>query len=119
MKILIIHTYGMGDLILFTPIYQKLCEVYPDAKFDFFITQKSSIKPLENHSQIGKIFHSLPKANELFLIGLKLRKKQYDISISTSGGSVWKATLFSWLVYAKIRVGEVNKNGLNMYIIQI
>lgn len=39
MKILIIHTFGLGDMIMFAPTLQKLRELYPEVKVDFLIFQ--------------------------------------------------------------------------------
>lgn len=104
-KILIIHTYGMGDLIMFTPALQLLQKQYPNSQIDIYITQKNSVLPLFNDTYL-KIIYKNKKTFGLLHDILKLRKEKYDISITTSGGSTFKHGLFALLVGAKKRLGE-------------
>jgi len=104
-KILIIHTYGMGDMIMFTPALQLLQKQYPNAQIDIYITQKNSALPIFNNTRL-KIIYSEKKFLGLFHDIVKLRKTKYDISITTSGGSSFKHGLFAFFVGAKKRLGE-------------
>ncbi|MFT4757403.1 MAG: ADP-heptose:LPS heptosyltransferase, partial [Vicingaceae bacterium] len=51
-KILIIQTAFIGDVILTTPVVEKLSEFYPDAKIDFLL-RRGNEQLLENHPKIN------------------------------------------------------------------
>ena len=119
MKILIIHTFGMGDMLMFTPTLKRLIEIFPESEIDFFITQQASAKVIEANSRIKNIFIEKNNIKNLFFRGLELRKRKYDISIITSGVKSWKGIVFSFLVGANIKCGEINKyNFLYKYFIK-
>ncbi len=52
MKILIIHTFGMGDMIMFTPALKELQKQFPKAQVDFLVFQHFSIEPIKNNEYI-------------------------------------------------------------------
>lgn len=114
MKFLIIHTFGIGDFILFTSIFEELCNIYPDATFDLFVTQGGATRPLVNHPRINDIYISPLSPSKLISTALKLRNNKYDISLTTSGTKVLKASLFAILVGAKIRIGE-HRSGPSLF----
>lgn len=119
MKILIIHTFGMGDMLMFTPTLKRLIEIFPKSEIDFFITQQASAKVIEANSKVKNIFIEKNNIKNLFFRGLGLRKKKYDISIITSGVKPWKGIVFSFLVGANIKCGEISKyNFLYKYFIK-
>ena len=115
MKILIIHTYGLGDMIMFTPALQYLMNKYPNAKIDFLIFQKMAAEPIRNCKYIHNIYYSDNSAINISRTIIKLRGNRYDISIVTSGGKPLKASLFSFLAGAKERIGEYAKYPILFY----
>ena len=54
MKILIIHTAFIGDIVLSTPLIQRLKEMYPDSEIDYLTlpTNKSVISNNPNLNEI-------------------------------------------------------------------
>ena len=54
MKILIIQTAFIGDVILATPLIEKLHEFFPDATIDFLL-RKGNESLLENHPYLNRI----------------------------------------------------------------
>jgi len=105
-KILVIHTFGLGDMIMFTPTLEKLFELYPEAEVDFVIFQEAASFPIEKADQINRIYRSSYRIRDLLSILIKLRVQKYDISLVTSGTSAYKAGIFSFLIGAKERIGE-------------
>ncbi len=114
-SILIIHTYGIGDMLLFTPVLNQLRQLYPEAVVDILITQGGSKIPVQYRNDIREIFTMTLSVNTVVQTALKLRKKHYDLSIVTGGGKPWKAMLFSFLTGARKRIGEVLGNGPSLY----
>lgn len=108
-KILVIHTFGIGDLIMFTPALSILEKYNTDFKIDFLLTQKGCKSVLENNKNINNIMLSTLSIKDLIKTGLKLRKNKYDISLITTGVKPWKAMIFSLLIGAKVKIGEYRK----------
>lgn len=104
MKILIYHSYGMGDMIMFTPVLEELKKYYPNSEIDFMITdnEKLSAKPIEHFKNIGRIyFLKLRKHRINYIIeGIKIRKK-YDLIIMTNGSTTLSSEIFSLFAKAK------------------
>ena len=106
MKILIIHTFGLGDMIMFTPTLKVLQEKYPSVIIDFLIFQKASAEPIKNCKNLGTIYYSSFNKIEVFKNLWRLRQNRYDISISTSGTHLLKAKILALLAGAKKQIGE-------------
>jgi len=105
-RILVIHTFGMGDMIMFTPALQELIKKYPDARIDFLVVQKIAAYPIKKSPQINHIFYASFTLSSLMQTIVKLREQEYDLSLVTSGTNPLKASLFSFLIGAKERIGE-------------
>ncbi len=54
MKILIIHTAFIGDIVLSTPLIQRLYDMYPNAKIDY-LTLPANRSVLENNPNLNEI----------------------------------------------------------------
>ena len=65
-KILIIHTWGIGDLIMLTPTLKKLRENFPKARIDIFVGQPSAGEVLQENYIINKILKFDWQKNNLF-----------------------------------------------------
>ena len=75
MKILIIQTAFIGDVILATPIIEKLHKFFPNAKVDFLL-RKGNQGLLENHPYITKVLIWDKKKNkQKNLIKILISKK--------------------------------------------
>src|SRR3989344_6347836 len=106
-KILIVHTWGLGDFIMFTPSLKVLREHFPQARIDTFAPLAKGV--LDENSIVNTIFDFDWNKRHLFdkikFIG-KLRKEKYDAAIVTTSTSTLKGGLFCLLIGAKMRVGE-------------
>jgi len=108
-KFLIIQTAFIGDVILATPIIEKLHKFYPDSQIDFLL-RKGNENLLRNHPYISNLLiwdKKNEKKKNLFRIIKRIRSKNYDYVVNlqrfTSTGII---TAFSG---SKIKVG-FNKN---------
>lgn len=108
-KILIIHTNGMGDFIMFTPALKLLKASYPTAQIDILITNHNLFNFIKEQKFFINIYSSDLKFKNLLKIGFHLRKK-YDLSFFTVGGKIWKNKLFSFLLKSKMMIGESNSS---------
>lgn len=104
-KFLIIQTAFIGDVILATPIIEKLNHFYPDSQIDFLL-RKGNENLLKNHPHLSNILiwdKKNEKNKNLFRIIKQIRSKKYDYVINlqrfTSTGLI---TAFS---EGKIKVG--------------
>lgn len=118
-KILIIHPGGMGDLITFSPVLKILRNNFPKATIDLFIMYTSEARYV---LQEGKIVNRIFKFNWIksnFLNKLKfiykLRKEKYDLSTTPTGINPLKGGIFSFLIGARVRVGERRKNKKSLF----
>lgn len=108
-KFLIIQTAFIGDVILATPIIEKLHKFYPDSQIDFLV-RKGNENLLQNHPYVSNLLiweKKKEKKKNLFRIIKQIRSKHYNYVINlqrfTSTGII---TAFS---RSKIKVG-FNKN---------
>jgi len=110
MQLLIIHTFGLGDMIMVTPALQKLIEINPDIKIDFLIFQKISAEPIKNCSNVNKIYFSDFKPNDLFKTIFQLRKNKYNKIITTSGTNPHKVAILYMFLKGKEKIAEYRKS---------
>ena len=83
-KILIIQTAFIGDVILATPIIEKLHQQFPDAKLDFLL-RKGNEALLKNHPFLHEVLIWNKKQNKtknLFSTLQKIRHNKYDFVIN-------------------------------------
>jgi heptosyltransferase II len=83
-RILIIQTAFLGDVILATPLAEKLHHLFPDAKIDFLL-RKGCESLLENHPFINEVIIRNKEENKtrnLFRTRTYLRSKKYDLIIN-------------------------------------
>ena len=114
-KILIIHPGGIGDLVMFIPALKILRENFPQAKIDLFIAISLSAGNIfQGHDLVNKIFKFSLAENNLFnkiKFIYKLRKEKYDLSIMPSDVNPFKGGILSFLIGAKLRVGDKLRAG--------
>ena len=84
-KILIIHTAFIGDIVLSTPLVHKIKDTYPDCKLSY-LTTPAGESILRNNVYIDDVIVYDKKGIDKGLLGLffvikKLRKEKYDIVI--------------------------------------
>ena len=122
-KILIIHTWGIGDLIMFTPALRALREKLPQTQIDILITYQPVVaEVLEEGKTVNRIIKFFWKEKSFFeklKLILKLRKEKYDWTIVTGWTNPQKGGLLSFLFGAKYRVGAYKKNKSFFYTHQV
>src|SRR6056297_3300422 len=108
-KFLIIQTAFIGDVILATPLIEKLHHFYPDSQIDFLL-RKGNENLLRNHPYVDNIIvwnKKQDKLKNLLRVIKRIRQKKYDYVMNlqrfTSTGII---TAFSG---AKLKAG-FNKN---------
>ena len=85
MKILIIHTAFIGDIVLSTPLIQRLKDMYPESKIDY-LTLPSNKSIISNNPNLNEIILYDKKGKDKGLKGflrvLKiLKEKKYDYAV--------------------------------------
>lgn len=108
-KILILHTNGMGDFLMFTPALKELINNYPDVEIDFFITNKNVKEIIMYYPNIREIYTSSLNKKEIIKKLIEIRKNSYDYAFATTGGKTWKTNLFFLFIKAKVKIGEYIK----------
>ena len=113
-KFLIIQTAFIGDVILATPVIEKLHTFYPDSQIDFLL-RKGNENLLRNHPFVSNILiwdKKTEKKKNLFRIIKLVRAKKYDYVINLQRfASTGIITTFS---KGKITVGY-NKNPFSAF----
>lgn len=113
-RILIIQTASLGDVILCTPLIEKLHEVYPNAKIDFLL-KKGYETLLLNHPKLHHIIVWDKKENKyrkLSNLISTLRHKEYDLVVNAQ--RYFSSGLITVLLNAKQTVG-FSKNPLSIF----
>ncbi len=83
-KILIIQTASIGDVILATPLLEKLHYMYEDANIDFLL-KRGNESLFTNHPFINQLIvwdKKTSKYKNLFNIVKQIRKTKYDLVIN-------------------------------------
>lgn len=104
MKILLIQTAFIGDVILATSLIESVNKKYPSAKIDFLL-RKGNENLLEQHPLLNEvlIWDKKNKYKSLFKLLKKIRTSQYDAVLNLQRfGATGLLTAFS---KAKIKAG--------------
>ncbi len=83
-RILIVQTAFIGDVILATPLIEKLKRFYPEAEIDFLL-RKGNEGLLKNHPKLNEVLiwdKNKAKYNSLAKLGRVVRRNRYDILIN-------------------------------------
>lgn len=105
MKILIIQTAFIGDVVLATPLIEKLAEKYPDASIDFLL-RKGNENLFDYHPKLNRVLiwdKKEGKIRNLFKMIGELRKQHYDLLINLQ--RFGSTGLMTWLSGAKEKAG--------------
>lgn len=111
-KFLIIQTAFIGDVILATPIIEKLHQFHPDAQIDFLV-RKGNESLLTGHPFIHQLIIWNKKENKtsnLFRIIREVRKNKYDYVINLQ--RYFSSGLITSMSGAKNKIG-FDKNPLS------
>lgn len=83
-KILIIQTAFIGDVILATPLIEKLKRFYPESEIDFLV-RKGNEGLLKGHPKLSKVLvwdKKKSKYSALAKLGREIRKGDYDLLVN-------------------------------------
>lgn len=114
MKILIIQTAFIGDVILATPLIEKLHQFYPDAEIDFLL-RKGNESLLDNHPFLNRILvfdKKHERYKHLFQLIKEVRTASYDWVINAH--RFFSSGLITALSGAKKKIG-FDKNPLSFF----
>lgn len=113
-RILIIQTAFIGDVILSTPVIEKLSQQYPECRIDFLL-RKGNENLLNDHPKISNLY-ILDKKNNKFrnVFGMirKLRKTRYHRVINLQ--RFFTTGLITLFLKADYRAG-FRKNPLSLF----
>jgi ADP-heptose:LPS heptosyltransferase len=104
-KILIIQTAFIGDVILATPLIEKLHRFFPTAEIDFML-RKGNEGLLQQHPFIHELLiwdKKQDKVKNLLTLTRKVRKNKYDLLVNIHRFA--SSGLVSFLSGAKIKTG--------------
>ncbi len=107
MKILIIQTAFIGDVILTTPLISSVKKIYPDSAIDF-LTIPKSVNILENNPDLNQIiiFDKNDKdsgLSGLMRLGTYLKSQSYDICFTPHRSL--RSAFLSYTTGAQKRIG--------------
>jgi heptosyltransferase II len=109
-NVLIIHTWGLGDMILLTPVLNVVSRLHPGAKFTFLVFQKTSSAPIISAPYTKEVLYCGRTMPDLLRLVAKLSKTRFDAALFTSGVNPIKAGLLLLCIRAKVKVGEIQKH---------
>ena len=106
MKILIIHTAFIGDIVLATTLVAKIKDKYPNSDI-YFLTTPLGKTILENNPKIKEIILYDKRGKDkglinFFKLARELRKKKIDICLCPH--RYLRSSILSFLTAAKIRI---------------
>ena len=83
-RILIIQTAFIGDVILATPLVEKLARFYPTSEIDFLVRQGNE-SLLKDHPKINEVLvwdKRKRKYNDMMRVAKRIRSREYDLLIN-------------------------------------
>lgn len=104
-RIIIIQTAFIGDVILATPIIEKLKNFYPASEIDFLV-RKGNEGLLKDHPKLNKVLiwdKKNAKYNSLAKLGKLIRRQNYDLLVNLQRFA--SSGLLTTSSKAKIKVG--------------
>jgi ADP-heptose:LPS heptosyltransferase len=138
-KFLVVQTASIGDVILATPVIEKIHAFYPDGTIDFLL-KKGTESLFEGHPFIRRLIiwdKSVKKYTNFFTVCREVRKSRYDVVINlqrfaSSGfltvisGALYKAgfnknpfsIFFSYRAKHLIKSGGIHEIQRNLSLIE-
>lgn len=113
-NILIIGFTGIGDTIMFTPVFRYLKKYAPDAKITFITSPNGTSEIVEGSSFVDRVItFDFYKASwrQRLQIAQVLKKKDFDCTLTIYPGLGYPRALFAFWTGADIRVGHEYKVG--------
>jgi heptosyltransferase-2 len=105
-KILIVHTWGIGDWLFFTPVLRALKDDYPGASIAVLLGTPGTRNIVEFYPSVEIIgVADVRKGSwEMIRCALKLRRGHYDVLLFTAGVDSRKADKMAFLIRAEKKV---------------
>lgn len=109
-KIMILGSIGIGNLLLFSPALKALKKEFPNAHITFIVLKKSFEQLYEHSPDVDEIIIVEKKLypgvwGKIKLIS-ELRKKKFDVSITTFPANRFEYNLLPFLSGAKLRIAH-------------
>ncbi len=108
-EILIVHTWGIGDLILLTPALRVAKKLLPELRITLLVFPRQAALPVREAAYVDEISYGSWKPLELIKTIAALRRKRYRAVVFSTGVTAWKAWLFMLSVKAKHKVSEYDR----------
>ena len=113
MRILIIHTAFIGDIVLSTPLVKKLKETYKDCHIAY-VTTPIGASILKNNPSINEIIEYDKRGTHkgikgVYELGKRLRYGNYNLVITPH--RYLRSSILAWLSRSPIRIGYDNAAG--------
>ena len=113
MNILIIQTAFIGDVVLSTPLIDKVKDAYPEGKITY-VTTPAGASILRNNPNLEEIIEYDKRGEHkgikgLFLLGKRLKYKSFDLVICPH--RYLRSSILSWLTGCDRRLGYDNSTG--------
>jgi heptosyltransferase-2 len=105
MKILIIQTAFIGDVILATSLVDYITKNIPNARIDFLL-RKGNESLLNDHPQINKVIiwnKNKGKLKNLIKLAIDSRKEKYDVALNIQRFA--SSGIFMAICAAKLKIG--------------
>lgn len=117
MKILIIHTAFIGDIVLSTPILKRIKDKYPEGKITY-VTTPVGASILRNNPNISEIIEYDKKGihkgvKGLISLGRRLRYENFNMVIALH--RYLRTSILSWLTRSPQRIGYDTASGACLF----
>lgn len=117
-EVLVIHSWGLGDMILLTPVLNLVHTLHPETRFTFMVFQKQSSFPIIYAPYLRRVCFVRMRLFSLLKAIIEIRKTTFDVATFSSGVNIWKAGGFLSFIKAHIKLAEKNKHrfpGMSFY----
>lgn len=104
MKILVVQIGRYGDMILTTPLFLAIRDVYPDAEIHV-LASKRNYEVLDGLACVDKVHVYHKKPVEVLKLVADLRAEEFDVLLDPKDHSSKESSLLARLVSANVTVG--------------
>lgn len=117
MKFILVQLGRIGDMILLTPIFNKIKQLFPDASIDLLAGRHNS-GIVSNNPNINHIFTYEKTPLKFISLLKKIRANRYDYLIDPKDHYSRESYIFANIIKAKNKIG-FNPSGKNTFNIKI